>query len=91
MLGMKQMTQQMTRAQSNFSALFNYLILYYTVKLDLSCSSCNFTEKKQNNLASISRCMSPNAYLIKEGIAFLKHTHSAIRYNTDPVLQPKSR
>ena len=38
-----------TRAKSNSHAvLFIYLILYYTVKsvkLDVSCSLCNFTER----------------------------------------------
>ena len=31
---------------------FSISLLYYTVKLDLSCSSCNFTER--NNLTSVS-------------------------------------
>ena len=41
--------KQMTRAKSNsHGVLFIYLILYYTVKsvkLDVSCSLCNFTER----------------------------------------------
>ena len=42
--------KQMTQVQS-IPVLFIYLvILYYTVKLELRCSSCNFSER--NNLAS---------------------------------------
>ena len=41
--------KQVTRVQS-ITVDFFYFILYYTVKLDLSCSSCNFTER--NNLTS---------------------------------------
>ena len=40
---------QMARAQS-IPVLFIYLISYFTVKLELSCSSYNFSER--NNLAS---------------------------------------
>lgn len=67
----------------------SYFISHSKVGLILSCSSCNFTEKK--NLASISRCMLPYANLIKEGTAFLRHSHSANQFNSDPVLQGKSR
>ena len=41
--------KQMTRARS-IPVLFIYLILYYTVNLDLNCSSGNLTER--NKLAS---------------------------------------
>ena len=41
--------KQVNRVQS-ITVDFFYFILYYTVKLDLSCSSCNFTERK--NLTS---------------------------------------
>ena len=41
--------KQMNRARS-IPVLFIYFILYCTVKLDLSCSSGNLTER--NNLAS---------------------------------------
>ena len=37
------------QVQSITVEFFNFF-LYYTVKLDLSCSSCNFTER--NNLTS---------------------------------------
>ena len=39
--------REMTRV-SSISVLFINLILYYTVKLELSCALCNFTER--NNL-----------------------------------------
>ena len=39
--------RDMTRV-SSIPVLFINLILYYTVKLELSCASCNFTER--NNL-----------------------------------------
>ena len=42
--------KQMTRVQC-LLVLFIYLILYYTVKLDSICFSCNFTGR--NNLASV--------------------------------------
>ena len=46
----------MTRAQS-FPVLFINLILYYTVKLDLSCSSCNFTEGNNLTSADVTKCL----------------------------------
>ena len=47
---------QMTRVQS-FPVLFIDLILYYTVKLDLSCSSCNFTEGNNLTSADVTKCL----------------------------------
>ena len=45
----------MTRVQ-NFPVLFIDLILYYTVKLDLSCSSCNFTKRNNLTSADVTKC-----------------------------------
>ena len=40
-----------------FPVLFINLILYYTVKLDLSCSSCNFTEGNNLTSADVTKCI----------------------------------
>ena len=50
---MKQMTWV-----KRFAVLFIDLIIYYTVKLDLSCSSCNFTEGNDNlTSADVTKCL----------------------------------
>ena len=38
--------KQMTQVQSIPVLFIHLVILYYVVKLELSCSSCNFSERK---------------------------------------------
>ena len=44
----------------SFPVLFIDLILYHIVKLDLSCSSCNFTEGNKQTSAGVTKCSYSN-------------------------------